>query len=149
MLKLSPHFTFEELTFSQEAARRGISNAPSAAAMKNLEHLAARLELVRAEFGGVPIVISSGYRSEMVNRFVGGSRNSDHMQGRAADFTVWGVAVPDVINRIRASNIPYEQLINEFGRWVHLAIEPEGAAPARQNLVAVRRDRTVTYLPAL
>ena len=58
--KLSEHFTEEELTVSQTAARHGIDNSPSPAVRTNLRRLAGVLEEIRALLGGLPILVSSG-----------------------------------------------------------------------------------------
>jgi len=132
---LSDHFTLEELTFSQTAARKGIDNKPSAGALKNLGRLAAALEEVRALLGGVSIVISSGYRSPELNKAVGGSKSSAHMEGLAADFTAPAAGtVLQVARKIAASDVAYDQLIYEYGNWVHIGIAQEGAEPRKQKL---------------
>ena len=81
--KLSEHFTLEELIFSQTAMRKGIDNTPAPDIVRNLRRLAGALEDVRALLGA-PVVISSGFRGEALNRAVGGARNSAHMRGLAA-----------------------------------------------------------------
>src|SRR5438093_11543543 len=84
-MMLSEHFSLEELTESEVAARAGIDNTPSAETMRNLLRLAAGLELVRAALGNNPIHVTSGYRSPRLNQMVGGAKNSMHTQGLAAD----------------------------------------------------------------
>ena len=79
-MMLSEHFTLEELTASEVAARAGIDNTPSAETMRNLLRLATGLELVRAALGNNPIHVTSGYRfhtmelseiSDRINRATG------------------------------------------------------------------------------
>lgn len=135
-MKLSTHFTLAEFTTSQEAERRGISNEPSPEDLARLKRTADGLEQVRALLGGVPIVISSGYRTPKLNAMVGGARNSQHMTGQAADIIVPGFGPPKVVaDAIRGSEIQYDQLILEFGRWVHISF---AAVPRRMNLVIDR-----------
>jgi hypothetical protein len=130
-MNLSPHFTLEEMTVSQTAARRGIDNTPSAAVIAKLRKTAQGLEGVRVVLGGAPIIISSGYRSPAVNSAVGGARKSQHLTGEAVDFTAprFG-SVVEVFNAIKSSGIKYDQLIQEFGSWVHLSFSetPRGQA---------------------
>lgn len=134
-MKLSNNFTLEELTVSQTAARRGISNAPPPDAIEELARLAAVLEQVRFMLGGKPIIVSSGYRSPELNAAVGGSATSAHMSGRAVDFTCPAFGDPwAIVNGLRDTRLPYDQLIYEFDSWVHLGIAPEGTAPRRQVL---------------
>ena len=128
---ITPHFTFDEMTVSQLAARDGFDNTPPPEARGNLQLLCGALEQVRALFGA-PIIVSSGFRSEKVNRLIGGATNSQHVQGLAADFTVIEVSPRETVRRISESAVPFDQLILEFDRWVHLSVAP--GTPRRQVL---------------
>ena len=87
-MKLSEHFTLEELCKSQTAIRMGIDNSPSTSQVDSLRYLAQRiLEPVRSEYG-VPYTPSSGYRSPDLNRAIGGSSTSQHCLGQAADIEI-------------------------------------------------------------
>lgn len=118
---LTQHFTLQELIFSQTAARKGIDNTPTQAIIQNLRRTAEQLEVVRTLLGGKPILISSGYRCPALNAAVGGSKNSSHMLGLAVDFTcpAFG-SVFETAKAIAESDIDFDQLIYEFGTWVHL-----------------------------
>ncbi|MFT0518471.1 D-Ala-D-Ala carboxypeptidase family metallohydrolase [Pseudomonas faucium] len=140
---ITPHFTLDEMIVSQLAAREGLDNTPPPEARANLQLLCSALEQVRALFG-VPIVVSSGYRSVAVNRRVGGSATSQHVQGLAADFTVLGMTPREVVRGISESALAFDQLILEFDRWVHLSVAQ--AAPRRQVLT-IRKG--TGYLPGL
>jgi hypothetical protein len=132
---LSEHFSLEELILSQTAARQSIDNMPSAAIIQTLRKLAAALEDVRSLLGGVPMLVSSGYRCPELNEAVGGAKNSAHMDGLAADFTAPAFgAVIQVARKIAASHIAYDQLIHEYAAWVHLGLAKDGVEPRRQNL---------------
>lgn len=121
--KLSEHFSLDELVFSQDAVRMGLDNYPSTGVVANLRVLAAGLELVRKVLSDKPILISSGYRSPIVNKFVGGSSNSAHMQGFAADFICPGFGTPRMVaEAIRDSTLEFDQMILE-GTWVHLSFD--------------------------
>jgi zinc D-Ala-D-Ala carboxypeptidase len=130
-MNLSPHFTLDEMTVSQTAARKGLDNTPSEAVIAKMRKTAQGLEGVRIVLGGAPIIISSGYRSPAVNAAVGGARVSQHLTGEAVDFTSprFG-SVVDVFTAIRRSGIKYDQLIQEFGSWVHISFSdsPRGQA---------------------
>jgi zinc D-Ala-D-Ala carboxypeptidase len=78
MEMLSAHFSLEEFTASQTASRLGLANTPDSTELANLRRLAAALENVRTLLGGKPILISSAFRSEAVNKAVGGVANSAH-----------------------------------------------------------------------
>ena len=128
---ITPHFTLDEMTVSQLAARDGFDNNPPPEARANLQLLCGALEQVRALFGA-PIIVSSGFRSEKVNRLIGGATNSQHVQGLAADFTVVEVSPRETVRRISDSAVPFDQLILEFDRWVHLSVAR--GTPRRQVL---------------
>jgi zinc D-Ala-D-Ala carboxypeptidase len=135
-MKLTDHFTLEEMTFSQTAARLGISNAPCGITVNNLTRLCRLLEEVRLVVAR-PIAISSGYSSQALNNSIEGSaKNSQHTYGCAADFTVKGLTVDEVISAILLSNIEYDQLIHEYSRWVHISVPNiEGKQPRNQVLI--------------
>lgn len=133
-MKLSEHFTLDELTLSETAARKGIDNTPNQEEMNNLKRLAHMLEEVRA-IVGKPITISSGYRSPAVNKAVGGSASSSHMSGLAADINCPGMTPAALAAVIKSSSIRFDQLILEFDRWVHVGLSE--SAP-RLQLLTIR-----------
>lgn len=132
-MNLSTHFTLDELTLSQTAARQGIDNTPTGEALDNLRRTAQGMEAVRVVLGGAPIIVSSGYRSPALNAAVGGAKTSQHLTGQACDFTAprFG-SVQEVFDAIKRSGVAYDQCIVEFGRWIHISFS---AAPRRQALV--------------
>lgn len=149
MTQLTPNFSLRELIHSDTADARGIDNMPPAPVLANLQRLAGLLERVRTVLG-VPVHISSSYRSPDLNRAVGGVANSVHMFGLAADITAPAFGTPlQVAQAIQAAGIEFDQLIHEYGRWVHIGLrdgEPRGqlltydkASPgARVGLLPVR-----------
>ena len=142
MQELTPHFTLEELVFSQTAARLGIDNTPPPVVVENLKALANGLEHVR-ELLGCPVNINSGYRSEELNARIGGVKNSAHTQGFAADFTAKEFGTPkQICEAIAASGILFDQLIQE-GTWVHISFAP---TMRRHLLTASFSGGWVSYL---
>ncbi len=119
--RLSTYFTLDELTASDYAARHGMDNRPDTVALDNLHYTATMLDRVRALLGQ-QVLVSSGYRSPAVNRAIGGTNRSQHMLGEAVDFTApsYG-SVKEVALAIAHSHIPFDQLILEYGRWVHVS----------------------------
>lgn len=123
--RLSKNFTLAELTKSSTAARYGINNVPTdPTVLKNLENVAKYiLQPVRDHFGR-PVIVSSGYRSPILNRKINGSSTSEHMSGKAADFEIYGISNKKVATWI-AHNLEFNQLILEFwdgtanGGWIH------------------------------
>ena len=133
-MQLSHHFTLEELTFSETAIRHNYPNDPPDELLPNLRALAAALEMVRYRLGH-PVLISSCYRSPQVNAAVGGSRSSAHMKGLAADFRCPNFGEPlKVAAEIADIAFDFDQIIHEYGRWVHLGIAAPGETGRRQLL---------------
>jgi hypothetical protein len=121
-MRLSPHFTLDEFTTSQTAARMGLDNTPPPEIMPALLKTAQGMEAVRVRLGSAPISVSSGYRSPAVNKAVGGSANSQHSRGEAVDFICPRFGTPaEVVDAIKGSGIDFDQLILEFDRWVHIS----------------------------
>ncbi len=125
-MQLTPNFSLETLTYSETAVRRGLDNLPGGEVIVNLQRLAEGLEAVQSVLGH-PIRISSGYRCPKLNAAVGGARTSQHLQGLAADIVCPQFGSPvDIARAIIASDIVFDQCINEWGRWVHVSFS---AAP--------------------
>lgn len=140
-MKLSPHFTLEELTASTTAKRLGLDNTPAPELVPRLVLLAEMLERIRTMLA-VPVVVTSGYRSPPVNRAVGGVTSSDHTQGHAADIVAPSFGSATAVARQLAplvSVLGIGQLILEGVKgkqWVHVSTH----APER----AVNRILTIT-----
>ena len=117
-MKLTEHFTLEEMIVSEYAARNGIKNTPSATAVQNLTLLCQNVLEPLRQIVQKPVIITSGYRSKKVNEAIGGSSTSQHMKGQAADFIVIGLTLDEVFT-IVAGQLPFDQLIQEFGQWIH------------------------------
>ena len=144
---LSPNFSLDELIFSQTASREKIDNTPDAKVMANLKHLASQLEIVREKLGGVPLLISSGYRSPALNVAVGGSVKSVHVSGLAVDFTApkFGTVL-QVAKAVSTCGVAFDQVIYEFGHWVHLGVAAPGSVAKTQLLSIMVAN---TYVPGL
>ena len=124
-MNLTANFTLEEATFSETAVRMGISNDPSPEQLENLKKSAEGMEAIRTLLGK-PIRVSSWLRLPEVNKAIGGALKSSHMDGWAIDFVCPGYGNPYVIAKaIKESNIQVDQVIHEFGRWVHVSFAPE------------------------
>lgn len=141
-MNLSPHFTLAEMTVSETAARRGIDNDPPPDVVERLKHTALGLEAVRTRLGA-PIVVSSGYRSPALNAAIGGAQNSDHTRGDAADFICPGFGAPStIVSALKDSGIQFDQLIEEFGRWVHISFGPR----MRGQVLRIDRNGTRPWM---
>lgn len=123
-MRLSKHFTLQEMVVSQTASRRGIDNTPGPKEIAALKLLCQEvLESVR-EHCDRPVIVTSGYRSPTLNSRIGGSRTSQHCQGEAADFTVPGVSNYELCKWMERK-LNYDQLIYEYGEsgWIHVSYQ--------------------------
>jgi len=135
-MNLTPHFTLEELTASETAERNGWDNSPNDQELANLIRLADFLEQVKVVLDGKPIMISSGLRTKKVNDAVGSKDSSQHRTGCAADFRVPGMTPDEVVRKIMASGIGFDQVIREFDRWTHISIpNSDDTSPRKQALI--------------
>ena len=124
-MMLSNHFSLAEFTRSETAARRNLDNTPDAETIEHLRETASLLEQVR-DLLGHPIQITSGYRSLKVNSAIGSKPTSAHVQGYAADFVCPAYGdITAVCHAIMDSTIEYDQLIHEFGSWIHISADPQ------------------------
>jgi hypothetical protein len=151
-MQISKHLSLAEVSRSETAKRKGISNTPSGEHLENFKKLAENIfEPIREHFG-VPIHISSGYRSKELNSAIGGSLSSQHCQGEAIDIDMDGTSITNaqIFNYIK-SNLNFDQLIWEFGTdsnpdWVHVSYESTGKQ-RKQILKAVKSGGKTSYLP--
>jgi Uncharacterized protein conserved in bacteria len=127
--QITENFTLEEMFRSATAERRGIDNRPPKDIEENLTYLVKNVLQPLRNYVGVPIRVTSGYRSPALNRAVGGSPSSWHSHGCAADIQIPSgkVSLKHVFEYIY-HNLPYTELIAEGidgnGRvsWVHVAL---------------------------
>lgn len=135
-MKLGKYFTLEEMIRSQAASRNGIDNSPNNLQLDAMRALVRNILDPLRESLGRPVIVNSGFRNEAVNRLVGGSKSSQHRFGEAADIVVPGLTVTQVVNRIRDLKLPFDQVIDEFGSWVHVSYGPRH----RRQVLRARRD---------
>ena len=135
--RLSQHFTLGELCKTSAKTQDG--NIPSHVHIENLKRLCGWLEMLRSEWnkrygeGDDPIVINSGYRSEAVNKAVGGAKGSNHLTGCAADIRVAGMEqlvryATILLDISDESQEDFDELLLERspkgGYWLHFAVRP-------------------------
>ena len=123
---LSPHFTLAEMCESQTAEKHGIANIPSSEAVANMRRLCEGcLEPLR-EALGLPIIITSGYRTKALNNHIlHSARKSQHVSGQAADFYVEGASRRELLIKafrqiILDEDIDYDQLIL-YPTFIHVS----------------------------
>ena len=124
-MQLSENFYLSELTRSQTASRYGIPNQPNSIQIANLKAVCDNILQPVRDYYRCPVIVSSGYRSPMLNARIGGSKTSQHCTGQAVDFEIPGVANKDVATWIK-QKLNYDQLILEFWNgkdpnsgWIH------------------------------
>jgi len=145
---LSRHFTLEEMLVSGAAARRGIDMTPSPVVKVSLRALCSTiLDPLREEIGQA-VIVTSGYRPVKLNTLIGGSNTSQHCLGEAADIHVRGWTPMDLAKLIVSMGLPYDQVILEFGQWVHVSHKAFGNQ-RKQQLTAKRNSSGVHYVPGL
>lgn len=142
-MNLSTHFTLEEFTSSETAARHGIDNTPSPQIVENLKRLAATMEDIRSLFGK-PLIITSGFRCSKLNKQIGSKPTSAHVNGLACDFKIHGMTPHQVCDAIAKSGLSYDQCISEYGQWTHIGL----AANNRKQLLTINQHGTFAGLVA-
>lgn len=151
-MQLSKNLALAEVTRSETAKRKGISNMPTPEHIENFKKLAENVFQPIREHFGVPIHLSSGYRSAALNKAVGGSSSSQHCTGEAIDIDMDGTSITNkqVFDFIR-QNVNFDQMIWEFGTdanpdWVHVSYESTGKQ-RKQVLRAVKQGGKTSYVP--
>ncbi len=145
MTQLSTHFSLKEMIVSGTAKRLGIDNTPPPDVQRNLVRLTAELEKVRT-LTGKPLKVLSGYRSPKVNKAVGGSAKSYHMQGCAADFDPPAGMTHDALQKAigQASAIDFDLVLEERAKdgahWLHFQI-PLPGKKGRRKLADAELDK--------
>jgi zinc D-Ala-D-Ala carboxypeptidase len=152
-MNLTKNFTLAEMTKSETALRHDLENTPNEQEISAMKLLAEKvLQPVRDHFGK-GVKVNSGFRNQDVNQKVGGSRNSDHIRGQAADIEIPGIPNAELAEWIK-DNLEFNQLILEFytpgvpdSGWVHVSYIPE--ANRNQVLTATKKDGKTVYLQGL
>ena len=129
---ISKHFSLKEVTTTST----GLDNSIQEEDLPNILFTAEQMEKVREALGGYPIFVNSWYRNKQVNASVGGVENSAHRKGFAVDFRCPGFGdITKVCQAIIASGIQFDQLIWEYGRWVHVSFAPR----MRQQVLHIKK----------
>ena len=151
-MKISPHLNLAEIMRSNTAKRHGIDNTTTAEHLENFKLLADKVFEPIRDYFGVPIFISSGYRSKALNSFIKGSPSSQHCKGQAIDIDMDG-GNGEVTNRMVFDfikhKLDFDKLIWEFGTdfnhdWVHVSYVKTGNR--KQKLKAIRFGGKTSYI---
>lgn len=115
------NFKISELIYSETAIIKNINNMPDINSLDNLLNLIFYcLQPIRDKLNE-PMIITSGFRCKEINKLVGGVYNSQHLYGQAADFVVKKYTPSQIIEKIKKSDIEFDQLINEYNKWIHIS----------------------------
>jgi zinc D-Ala-D-Ala carboxypeptidase len=144
-MNLSEHFTYDELTRSETAARHGFDNTPNEGEVDNLKRLAALLEEVKKAVGGKAVMINSGFRSKQTNDAVGSKDTSQHRLGCAADIRVPGMTPRQVVEACIEAQVPFDQIILEFDSWTHISVANTPDAALRGQKLIIDKQGTRQY----
>lgn len=120
--KLSEHFSWEEAIKSDKAVELGFANLPDAKTSGNIYIAASKLEEIRKEVG--PILINSWYRSQEVNKAIGGVTQSAHCSGYAIDCRSTVLSPLLLCKKVASMGIEFDQIIHEYGKWMHISFDP-------------------------
>jgi len=137
-MQLTANFSLAELT----ATGRNLPNVPTEGEIANLRMLAEKVLQPLRDALGKPVRVNSAFRSEAVNRAVGGTATSQHRLGQAADIHVPGMSSVELAKKIVELGLPFDQVIEEFGSWVHVSYGPRHR---RQQLTATAEKGKTVY----
>jgi hypothetical protein len=152
MSKLSKYTTLQEVIKSNTASVLQIQNIPNSEQVENLRLVCTEVfDKVREHFGK-PIGITSGFRSPELNKRIGGSKTSQHLEGKALDIDgdlLGGVNNKEIFDFIK-NNCTFDQLIWEFGTenapdWVHVSYNK--GVNRKQILRAIKSNGKTIYKP--
>jgi zinc D-Ala-D-Ala carboxypeptidase len=148
-MNLTKNFYLDEMLASQSAVRLGFDEqfTPDQAVIDNLRALCQNVLQPLRDGLQRAILTSSGYRCPRVNQAIGGAKTSQHLFGMAADINVGHLTTEQLYQRIKKSGLVFDQLIQEFDRWVHVSYNPDLNANPRQCLRAVKENGVTRYIP--
>ena len=128
-MKLSKNFDLDEFRKSVTAIRNGIDNEPTKEHIYNIQLLVKFVLQPLRDALGKPIKITSGYRSENLNKLIKGSSRSQHCKGMAADLQFkldWVMNNKAIWDKVIELSLPFDQMINEFDySWIHISYNHE------------------------
>ena len=135
-MKLTEHFTFDELTSTSHNELLEANRESAKSFMKQLKYIAGTLEEIRAVLG-VPLRVTSGFRNNALNKAVGGSPTSGHTKGLCADVIPLGVDVVEAQKKIIANKDKCPSLkkcileIVKGSEWLHVEAKTEANQPTQ------------------
>lgn len=140
MEQFTKNFSYDELIASATAKRLGLDNTPNEQEKEKLRKLAEEILQPIRDAWKSPIIVNSAFRSEAVNKAVGGVKNSQHRLGEAADITIGGrdrnrKLFNFIYKLINQGKIKVGQLIDEYNySWIHVSLPRNNGKPNNQIL---------------
>ena len=139
---ISKHVTYKEATHNQTATQLGIDNTPDAVTIGRMKKLAEAVFQPLREHFGVSLYVSSFYRSDALNKAVGGSKTSQHVLGEAMDIDadIYGKVTNKQLFDYIKDNLEFDQLVWEYGdntnpAWIHVSFTER--RPNRRSIIIV------------
>lgn len=138
--QITEHFTWREATMSRLARKAGIDNSPPPELHAAIRRTAEGLEAIRT-LAGVPIIVTSWYRSPATNALARGETTSQHVLGQAADIEALGMSASALAQLIDGHRdvVRFDQLILEYppDGWVHVSFISPHSRPRQMALTRV------------
>lgn len=148
-MQISKYLTLADIEKSTTATRKGIKNNLPEILIQNAKRVAELYDQIYDHFNG-NVYINSFYRSEALNKAIGGASSSQHTRAQAIDIEGKnGVTNLQVLEF--AKTLDFDQIINEFQdpkgepSWVHIS---RAVANRRQVLKAVKQGKKTVYISA-
>lgn len=125
--RISKNFKLSEFIESETAKKKNIDNTPSDEIIENIKLLVTSLLQPLRDRISYPFHVNSGYRCKALNKAVGGSDTSAHLQGLAADIDLGSKQLNRILwEEIERGHFDFDQCINEFGfSWIHIGIKKD------------------------
>lgn len=150
-MKLAENFTFDELTSTSHNELLEENRESAKSFMKQLKYVAGTLEEIRAVLG-VPLRVTSGFRSSQLNKLVGGSPTSGHTKGLCADIIPLGMDAVEAQKKIIANKDKCPSLKKcilekvKGSEWLHVEAKTEANQPTQ--FFATTNGKTYTEIKA-
>jgi zinc D-Ala-D-Ala carboxypeptidase len=133
---MTKNFSFWEMTKTSHSNLESKNQTDALLFMNQLKYTANTLEEIRAVLG-VPMIVTSGFRNNALNKAVGGSPTSGHTKGLCADFKPLGILIKDAFNMImeNKSKCPSlkKAIMEKVGgsEWIHIETKTEANQPTQ------------------
>lgn len=149
---ISKHITLKEATYSPTALKKGISNEPNDEQLSNMMAVAEMCFEPLRNWYGKPIKINSFFRSEKLNKAIGGASGSQHTKGMAIDLTAFERSENIKLFNWLKANTEYDQVIAEdidedgIPSWVHISYNKNGNRKQILNMKIINKKAVYSFV---